>query len=111
MCYPVASAVVKTSTVAPTVGHAALGVVIRAGPLNSSSTSAGDQGKGATHLQDRSGDRLLAAASPGLAESLLPKSSRRSSKEEFAPRNIRDLSDLQIHVKWNYQIFYSDLIF
>jgi hypothetical protein len=31
MCYPVASAVVKTSTVAPTVGHAALGVVIGSG--------------------------------------------------------------------------------
>jgi hypothetical protein len=29
MCYPVASAVIKTSIVAPTVGQAALGAVIR----------------------------------------------------------------------------------
>jgi hypothetical protein len=34
MCYLVASAVVKTSTVAPTVGHAALGVVIRTRPIH-----------------------------------------------------------------------------
>jgi hypothetical protein len=33
MCYPVASAVVKTSTVAPTMGHAALGAVIQAGSV------------------------------------------------------------------------------
>jgi hypothetical protein len=33
MCYPVASAVVKTSTVAFTVGQTVLGIIIRAGPL------------------------------------------------------------------------------
>jgi hypothetical protein len=33
MCYPVASAVIKTSTVTPTVEHAALGVVIRAASI------------------------------------------------------------------------------
>jgi hypothetical protein len=31
MCYPVASAVIKTSTVASTVGQAELGIIVRAG--------------------------------------------------------------------------------